>query len=281
MNLVRTSRILWLVALLSLLMVPATAQNNSTNCEAGAGTLDPAQPKDASVEAIIQKFAAQETRFSRELENYSYVQDITVQTMSGDVADGEFRRVSKVWWDKGNFKEDVTFAPQSTLQQISMSAQDFDDIYRSPFVLTTENLPQYSVRYAGQQKVDEIETYVFEAAPKSLEKGKRYFQGRVWVDQLGGQIVMTCGKSVRDEIPQPQKSRKKKKKGEQVQENVSPTIVTYREPFNGNWFPTYLRADEILHFQVNDIHIREVVKRKEYQRSGPAQGNALVQPVKK
>ncbi|HYX52591.1 MAG TPA: hypothetical protein VE783_04020 [Candidatus Limnocylindrales bacterium] len=276
-----TGRALCLMAFLTLLTLASPAQNGRTNCEAGTGPLDAAPPKDTSIEAIIQKFAAEESRFKSELSNYSYVQDITVQTLNGTTVNGEFRRVSQISWEKGAFKENVTFSPQSTLQDVSLSPEDFDDIYRSPFILTTENLPQYNIRYEGQQKVDEIETYVFETTPKALDKGKRYFQGRVWVDRLGGQIVMSCGKTVPDEVPQQQKSKKKGKKGQPVQENVSPTIVTYREQFNGNWFPTYLRADETLHFQTNEIHIREVVKRREYQRSGAAQGNALVQPAKK
>ena len=268
----------WLVISISILALPALAQNMRTNCDAGAGPLQPAPPKDP-IEGIIQKFAAAESRLKAEIANYSYVQDITVQTLNGDTVNGEFRRVSNIRWDKNGFKEDVTFAPQSTLREISLSPQDFDDIYRTPFILTTENLPQYTVHYSGQQKMDDLETYLFEVTPKSMEKGKRYFQGRVWVDQVDDQIVMSCGKTVPDDIPQIDK-KKKKKKGV-VEENVSPTIVTYREQVSGNWFPIYLRADEVLHFLAQDVHVREVVKRKEYQRIGVAQGNALVQPAKK
>ena len=40
--------------------------------------------------------------------------------------------------------------------------------------------------------------YVFDIAPKKIEGKKRYFQGRVWVDDHDFQIVKTYGKTVPD-----------------------------------------------------------------------------------
>ena len=40
--------------------------------------------------------------------------------------------------------------------------------------------------------------YVFDVAPKQFEKNKRYFQGRIWVDDHDFQIVKNYGKSVPD-----------------------------------------------------------------------------------
>jgi len=45
--------------------------------------------------------------------------------------------------------------------------------------------------------------------------------------------------------------------------------VTYREQVDGQyWFPTYTRADDILHFKDNDVHIRETLKYTNYKRFG-------------
>ena len=75
----------------------------------------------------------------------------------------------------------------------------FADIeHRLPFVLTTPELPEYDLTYLGRQKVDDIDTYVFDCSPKTLEKGKRYFQGKVWVDQQAYEIVLINGKAVPD-----------------------------------------------------------------------------------
>ena len=118
-----------------------------------------------------------------------------------------------------------------------MTPADFDEIeHRLPFVLTTEDLPKYDVTYVGRQKVDELETYVFEAKPKTLEKGKRYFQGKVWVDRQDLQIVLVNGITV------PQDKRR-------GHEDLSPPFTTYYEQVDGKyWFPTYTKAEGNLHF---------------------------------
>ena len=67
-----------------------------------------------------------------------------------------------------------------------------------PFVLTTDEIPEYQILYVGKQRIDEIGTYVFDIAPKQIEKNKRYFQGRIWVDDQDFQIVKTYGKNVPD-----------------------------------------------------------------------------------
>jgi hypothetical protein len=260
------NRILWL-----LCFVPA-AVFAQTNCEEGAGPLNPAQPAGTTPQEIIQKFSAQESFFKQELTHYAYSRDIKVETLDGDTVSGEFRQVSNIHWDRGKMMEFVTFAPQSTLRSISMSKEDFDDINRSPFVLTAEDLPQYNLLYDGQQKVDELETYVFEVAPKKIEKEQRYFQGRVWVDKTELQVVKSCGKMVPDSIAQPSRTKKKKKRQQDQDENISPTVVTYRELIDGKyWFPTYVRSDETIHFATNDARIREIIKYTDYKRVEPAE----------
>jgi hypothetical protein len=263
----------WLFFLLLIFSAAALAQ---TNCDEGASALNPAQPSGISVEAIIAKFTAQESLFKRELINYSYGRDIRVETIDGDTASGEFRQISNIRWDHGKMMEYVTFAPQSTLRGISMSKEDFEDINRSPFVLTSEDIREYNLLYDGQQKIDEIETYVFEAAPKQIEKGKRYFQGKVWVDQRDLLIVKSCGKSVPDSIAQPNPTGKKKKKQKDIEENISPVVVTYRELIDGKyWFPTYLRSDETVHFAINDVRIREIIKYTGYKRSESSEPSVM------
>jgi hypothetical protein len=144
-----------------------------------------------------------------------------------------------------------------------LTREDYEDFRtKIAFVLTTSDLPHYNLLYVGQQHVDEIDGYVFDIAPKTLEKGQRYFQGRVWVDQKDLQIVKSCGKAVPETVANP-----KKKKN--VDENLSPTFVTYREQIDGEfWFPTYVRADETLHFRLNDVHMREIIKLTNYKRFG-------------
>lgn len=246
-----------------------------TNCEEGDGQLNPQQPQGVTSQDIIQKFAAKEAVFKQARDNYTYTQEVTVQTLDGNTVDGEFKQVTDITYDdKGNRLENVTFAPQPTLTRVSMSKEDFEDIRnKMPFVMTTQDLPQYDILYLGSQHVDEINTYVFDVAPKHIEKDKRYFQGKIWVDDHDLQIVKTCGKSVPDI----------RKKGN---ENLMPRFVTYREQVDGQyWFPTYTRADDDLHFSTGDVHIREIIKYTNYKRFGSKtkiifKGEAQEQPPK-
>ena len=252
-------------ALVLLLLVAPAALFAETNCDEGAGPLKPDQPQGITTQQIIEKFAAREAIFKQARNNYTFTQDIIVQEFDGSSVSGEFRLVEDVTYDdKGNRVENVKFAPQSSLRQVSLSREDYEDFRNKlPFVMTTDDLPKYSVLYAGQQHVDEIDTYVFDVAPKTIEKGERYFQGRIWVDNKDMQIVKTCGKTV----PETRAESGKKKKN--VEENLSPKFVTYREQIDGQyWFPTYTTADDILHFRTGDVHIREVVKYTNYQRFG-------------
>ena len=58
-----------------------------------------------------------------------------------------------VFDDQGKRLENVVFAPQTTLQLISMSPEDLDDIrHRLPFVLTSDEIPEYQIMYVGQQQ---------------------------------------------------------------------------------------------------------------------------------
>jgi len=160
--------------------------------------------------------------------------------------------------DKGHKVKNVVFAPQSSLQRILMTEEDVDDIEnRLPFVLTSDEIPEYNILYVGQQQEDELRCYVFDIAPKQMEGKKRYFQGRIWVDDHDFQIVKTYGKTVPDI---------RKKKGN---ENLFPKFTTWREQIdNKYWFPTYTRADDMLNFATGAIHIREIVKYENYKKFG-------------
>ena len=234
-----------------------------TNCDEGTGPLNPAQPQGMTPQQIIEKFGAKEEVFRQALNNYTYTQDITVQELDGSTVSGEFRLVQDITYDdKGGRIENVTFAPQNTLRGLGLTRDDYEDFrYKMAFVLTTSDLPQYNLLYVGQQRQDEVDTYVFDIAPKTFVKGQRYFQGRIWVDNHDLQIVKSCGKTVPDTIAT------KKKKNET--ENLSPKFVTYREQIDGQyWFPTYIRADDVLHFRGGDVHMHEIIKLTNYKRFG-------------
>src|SRR5438270_9259078 len=198
-----------LAAIIFGLVLPAFSQE-------GPLTTDP--PKRLTSDQIIQKFAAKEKEFKEARDSYTFRQDVKVQTLDGDTVTGEYREVFVVTYDnQGHHLENVVFAPQNTLTEIMMSPEDLQDIrHLLPFVLTSEEIPEYDILYVGQQQEDELHCYVFDVAPKKIEKNKRYFQGRIWVDNQDLQIVKTSGKTVPD-------IRKKNN------ENLFPQFTTWRE----------------------------------------------------
>jgi hypothetical protein len=258
------------LSLLGLLLYPLPrlrAQASYTQLQptdAGYGVLDKSTPS-IPPEQIIQKFAAKESEFRHAMDQYTYTRSVKIETINDDSkTDGAYQQVTDISYDgKGAKLEHVTFAPASSLERIMMTPADMSDIeHRLPFVLTTEDLPLYNITYIGRQKVDDLDTYVFDVVPKKIEKGQRYIQGRIWVDQHDLQIVVVNAKNVPDDL-------------RPGHEDLSLPFTTYREQVDGQyWFPVYSKADGILHFSggkgymSDDIHTRSIVKYSNYKRFG-------------
>jgi hypothetical protein len=245
------------------LVVSIPVAQAQSECGDGNSTLDMNPPKDTTPQELIQKFTAQETKVRDARAHYTYTQDVMVQTLSDDKIDGQFHQVTAVSYDdKGKRLENVTFSEQPTLRGINMSKEDMDDIrYFMPLILTSDDLPEYNLTYAGAQHVDDLDTYVFHVVPKREEKNRRYFQGKVWIDNHDLQIVKLCGKSV------PEQVNAKKKQPQELR----PMFVGYRQLVDGWWFPAYVRVDDTLHFHAESVHVREIVKFTGYKRAnGPS-----------
>ena len=252
----RHLRILFPALALLLLGLPAAAQK-------GEGPLDPSPPTGITPQEIIQKFAARETQFKAARDNYTYRQSIRVETPEDG---GRFEQTWDVLFDdNGHRVENVVFAPQSSLQLVSMSREDFEDIRNVlPFVLTSAEIPLYDISYVGRQAQDELTTYVFDVRPKEIDPRKRYFDGRIWVDDHDFQIVKTKGRTVPEF-----RVGGRGKKVKAGQENLFPAFTTWREQIDGQyWFPTYTRADDTLRFSTGDVRIRETIKYTNYKRFG-------------
>ena len=259
----------WVLALAALAMaLTVTAQDQDSftpmPLDAGFGPMDisaPATPADE----IIKKFAAKESEFQDALNHYTYRRTARVQTIDDDnKVDGEWYEVDDVIFDpSGHRTEKVVFAPESSLQRVMMSPSDLQDIQHGyPFVLTTEQVNDYNIKYVGRQKVDEVDCYVFDVGPKQIVKGKRYLLGRIWVDATDLQIVVTDGRMVPDDT----------RKGK---EDLHPPFMTWRQQVDGHyWFPVYTKGEGVLHFSggngymAEDVHIRDIVKYADYKRFG-------------
>jgi hypothetical protein len=230
----------------------------------GFGRMDLTAPTTPP-EEIIKKFAAKESEFQEALNHYTYRRLARVQTLDDDnKVDGEWYQVDDVIFDpSGKRTEKTVFAPGSTLERVMMTPSDLQDIQRGyPFVLTSEEIGQYDVKYIGRQKIDDVDCYAFDVSPKAIVKGHRYLLGRIWVDTTDLQIVVTNGRMVPDDT----------RKGN---EDLHPPFMTWRQQVDGHyWFPVYTKGEGILHFSGGhgyvgqDVHIRDTIKYTDYKRFG-------------
>ena len=205
------------------------------------------------IEEVIKRFGEAEAQNKIARNNYTFTQDFDLLTFgeAGSVT-GRFHRVSDIVFDdRSNRVEKITFFPPSTAG-VDMTQEDFQDMAGvQPFALTTEDLPRYQVDYSGKEKIDELNTYVFNVKPKAMHKGERYLEGRIWVDDQDLQIVKVVGQAV-----------------PQFDNNRFPHFETYRENIDSRyWFPTYTYADDVLEFKKGgSVHLRIVVRYTNYKK---------------
>lgn len=239
--------------------IPTSPAKSSADTGSAASAGATLGPPTMPIDEIIQKFAAREAEFKLERDNFTYTQTFTIETLdASNRPDGQYTMTSDiVFTPTGKRFEKITYAPAPTLERISLSQQDLDDLeHVQPFVLTTAELPKYNITYVAHVPLDQLTAYVFDVAPKTIEKNQRYFQGRIWVEDKDLEIVKTDGKAVPDI----------RKNG---QENVFPRFETFRENIEGHyWFPTYTRSNDVLHFRDEDVPIRMTVKYENYKRFG-------------
>jgi hypothetical protein len=218
---------------------------------------DQPEPSQAQIDEIIKKFAAHEAEFSKARESYVYRQTARIQELddSGNTT-GRWEMVSDIIFNsEGKRSEHVVRSPVPNLHQLILTPEDMEDLKSvQPFVLTTDQLSKYLIRYLGRQKVDEIGCYVFAVKPVKYEGKQRYFQGEVWVDDRDLQIVKSYGRGVG--------TANKGGNGQQF-----PKFETYREQIDGKfWFPTYTIANDTLHFKDMDVRMKQTVKYEDYKR---------------
>ena len=243
-----------LAALILVAAVFASAQQTTADAKAptmtGASNLSQAQ-----IDEIIRKFTAKETEFRRALNSYAFKRDALIQTigMGGQVT-GEYHRVSDFTFDdQGNRFEKINFFPMPSFPGVTQ--EDIEDLGGvNPFALEAARINQYSLKYVGKERIDELDLYVFDVAPKVTPDAKktkdRFFIGRIWVDDRDLQIVKSKGKA----IPE-------------TKNNKFPVVETYREQIDGKyWFPTYAYADDDLIFENGtDLRIRMQVKYTDFK----------------
>lgn len=192
-------------------------------------------PPPIPQQEIIQKFAANEDAMEKLYNSATFTEAIRLEELSDP--GGKFTVTGQVYSkpDGGRFWR-ITQQPQNGLKITRYSLEDVQLMIQLPlFPLTSAEISNYNFLYAGQDKLDEINAYVFQVKPKQLTRQRKFFDGVIWVDDHDLTIVKTYGKFVSEIVT--------------IEDAKLPFTMfeTYRENFREKyWLPTYTTSDDFI-----------------------------------
>ncbi len=207
---------------------------------------------------IIKRFAANEVVMQKQYDAYNFTQMIRVEELTDP--GGKFTVTGEVYTrPDGQRYLRITKQPESNLKISDFTLEDVKAIATLPlFVLTSDEIANYTFKYAGQDKLDQINTYVFQVKPKQLSRTRRLFDGVIWVDDQDFVIVKSFGKFVSE-----------------IAGNGTKLPFTMFETFRENfqdkyWLPTYTRSDDYLQDADNaEQHLRLVIRDTDFKLNAP------------
>ena len=212
--------------------------------------------EEVSIPDVIRSFAAREKAFKDAREKYTYTQEVVVKAACQDGQTGAYHLIVDFAFDSKGTRLEKVRATDSTLQCIAITKEDLEG-FRNQFLflLTTDDIPSYEIKFVGRQQQDNLNFYVFDISPNTISAGQPRFKGRIWVDGHDFFIVKSQGTIDME--------REKKRKG---QEKPFPAMTTWREQIDGRyWFPAYGQSHDILHFSNGDVQVDEAIKLTNYK----------------
>jgi hypothetical protein len=224
-------------------------------------------PPPMPEQEIIQRFATNEDVMAQAYKAYTFTQTARVEEFTKP--GGKFIVTGEVYTKPdGTQSWRIAGRPFSSLKATTLTMEDVRTIATIPlFFLTTKQIGNYNFLYAGQDKLDELNTYVFQVKPKELSRTRSFFQGAVWVDQHDLTIVKSYGKFV-TEVP-----------GEGTRLPFT-MFETYRQNFQGKyWLPTYTNSDDFVDKpDGSEIHLRLVIADSDFKPEQPSAAPASPGP---
>jgi hypothetical protein len=210
--------------------------------------------KRLTPEEVIKAFAAKETEFYQAWMQYAYRQiaEIKVVAVAGRPTRERLVLVSEIVFRDDGTREVRLIEKRGELRSVKFTDADAEVINNlQPFALTEKELALYNLKYEGKERVDELECYVFSVKPKSTKGNRKYFEGKIWIDDQDLQIVRTVGK------PVPQGRDEKFPEFETIRQMVD----------NKYWFPVWTHGDSVLQFE-QSVRVEETITYEDYKRFG-------------
>jgi hypothetical protein len=216
------------------------------------GVPEPEAPPSLPPAQIIQGFSKKEEVYQGARPQFAYRKTIRIQEFDPDGRpSGEYTATyDAVRSADGKLYEKAIAAPETSLQYLQFDPEEAQLLTRIPaYPVTPNQLSKYNLQYLNTEKIDEVDCYIFQISPKTLDRQHPLFDGVIWVDQKYLEVVKTYGKWVTD-----------------LGEIHPPTLPfgmfeTYRENVEGKyWFPNYSRAEGTYKMKDRDIPVRATIK---------------------
>lgn len=264
------------LALSSFLAPAAFAQDNSQGPIAPPPKFEvkriPTEPHPGPPpipqQQIIAKVAANEDAAQMAYASYEFTESIRVEELTN--GGGKFSATGYSYLKPdGQRYWRATTPVASDLKTVKYDMPDVQTMISIPlFFLNSGDVGLYNFSYAGQQKLDEINAYMFQVQPKQLLRERKLFRGLIYVDDHDLAIVEAYGKFVSELSGT----------GEGTSLPFT-TFEVYRENFQGKyWLPTYVSSDDYLpRSDADDLHIRLVVRSTDFKLVGPADSQNAAQ----
>ncbi len=207
-------------------------------------------------EDLVRSVAEAGSRLVAERDHYTYTQTFKFHEIRKGAPVGRYEEIRDITFTgTGERLERHRKPPLMRLDRMRLTDEDFRDLRDvNPFVLTTDTLRFYRVRYKGIEPVDGTQCHVLQVRPRQILSGQRFFDGLVWVGVEHGQVLRVAGR------PVPQIHRME-------DSNLFPGFETRYEPVDGeHWFPARTKGDDILPFPSGNQRVRILIEYTNYKR---------------
>ena len=191
------------------------------------------------------------------LRGYTYYAELTIETVSqADIVTGKYYRFSQISFDRDGNRQEKIFDNTSTLPEAvyigTNAANNLTRVYQ--FIVSPETLSQYEFNYVGREKIDELNTYVFDVKPKVKlpdpdKSNERFLKGRVWIDDQDLCVVKVAGEAL------PEQSAHR-----------TPRFETYFQNYDKYWFPAYASADDTVRMRGHSTRVIVKVRFTSYKK---------------
>jgi len=209
--------------------------------------------QQVSVADILSRAASNGEQTCASFDRLPRYEEVTIQAVGvGNNVTGEYYRLSRIFQDRTDGTRERVYEQKSTMPgdaYVSIAVvRRLLQIYR--FNITREVLQQYDFNYIGRERVDELNTLVFDVQPKerilSRPNGEsRFLKGQIWIDDQDLQVVKVSGEI----LPHLRPER-------------TPRFETYFKNYDRYWLPAYTYADEDL--RLSEGSSRVIIKVREY-----------------